>query len=113
MCNTKRRKRRTDYDSTQPFNGEKFSKTVSRYIFDGEIDPDQETFIWECDPKFHFTELILSWNAMRPESGKMTFWVNIKHNSWAGWQRLAEWGATSSEHLLISLIVMFIQRIVR
>jgi len=90
-----RRKRRRDLDSTQTVSNEKFSKTVSRYIFDGEIDSDQEFFIWECEPNFHFTELILSWNAMRPESGKMTFWVNVKHSSWAGWQRLAEWGASS------------------
>ena len=91
----KRIRRRRTSDSSQTISNEKFSKTVSRYIFDGEIDPNQETFIWECEPNFPFTELILSWNAMRPERGKLTFWVNIKHNSWAGWQRLAEWGATS------------------
>jgi hypothetical protein len=90
-----RRKRRRNLDSTQNIGNENFSKTVSRYISDDEIDSNQEFFIWECEPNFPFTELILSWNAIRPESGKMTFWVNIKHSSWAGWQRLAEWGAKS------------------
>lgn len=94
-ANTKRVRGRRHSDSAQTFSNEKFSKTVSRYIFEGEIDPGQKSFIWECEPNFPFTEFILSWNAMRPECGKLTFWVNIKHNSWAGWQRLAEWGATS------------------
>ena len=39
-----------------------------------------------------FSELILSWNASRPQKGKFVFWVNIKHKNWSGWRKIAEWG---------------------
>jgi hypothetical protein len=90
-----RRKQRRNLTTDVSAPKQPFSKTLSRYIYDGEIAPDQDYFIWECEPNFPFTELILSWNAMRPEQGKMTFWINVKHHSWAGWQRLAEWGSRS------------------
>jgi hypothetical protein len=69
-----------------------FSKTVTHFIASGEIKQDQKEYLWECEPNFSFTELIFSWNALRPDKGKFIFWVNVKHKDWAGWQRLAEWG---------------------
>lgn len=87
------RKRRTSFfDSNQSQYREPFSKTMHKFFYDGEIDSNEDSFVWESDSDFYFTELILSWNALRPDKGKMTFWVNVKYNnSWAGWQRLAEW----------------------
>jgi hypothetical protein len=88
------KKRRPKSFNSQSHNRELFSKTLYKFIYDGEIDSDKDYFIWESETEFHFTELILSWNALRPCRGKMTFWVNVRYNnSWAGWQRLAEWGS--------------------
>lgn len=50
------------------------------------------TSIWENNNTAVFDELILSWNALRPEEGKISFFVSIKHDTWSPWHRIAEWG---------------------
>ncbi|MBM3886955.1 hypothetical protein FJ364_03395, partial [Candidatus Dependentiae bacterium] len=54
-------------------------------------------YIWEGEGSIPFDELILSWNALRPAVGKITFFVSVKHNTWSPWHRLAEWGASSQK----------------
>lgn len=51
-----------------------------------------DTLIWRKKSPFPFSELILSWNASRPKTGKFTFYINVRHHGWSGWQKIAEWG---------------------
>jgi len=51
--------------------------------------------IWSKKTERPFTELIVSWNASRPRKGKYQIFVNVKHERWSGWKRLAEWGTTT------------------
>lgn len=76
-------------------NAESFSKTLFKFVDDGATSKDKNVYIWECQSCDPFTELILSWNAFRPEHGKMTFWVSVKHFNWSGWQRISEWGSST------------------
>lgn len=44
-----------------------------------------------------FTQLILSWNACRPQRGHYTFWVQGKEaqtGTWSGWHKMMMWGAS-------------------
>lgn len=50
-------------------------------------------FIKEDIPEF--TQLIFSWNAMRPQKGHFSFWVaarDAKSKRWGSWHRMIEWG---------------------
>jgi hypothetical protein len=56
---------------------------------------------------FPASELILSWNAIRPKEGSYLFYVQLKiENSWSEWFPYAEWGATiqKSNHAETSLV---------
>ena len=42
-----------------------------------------------------FKEVILSWNALRPQKGKYSIYLSIKHSKSTNWSRylkVAEWG---------------------
>jgi hypothetical protein len=43
------------------------------------------------NPSEPFTELILSWNAIRPKKGKLSFWMCLKNGKWTEWGKIAEW----------------------
>ena len=43
-----------------------------------------------------FTQLIFSWNAVRPQKGHFSFWVSArdaKTKKWGTWHRMVDWGA--------------------
>jgi len=43
----------------------------------------------------HFTQLLLSWNAIRPTKGHFTFFVQARNadtHKWGSWHRMIEWG---------------------
>jgi len=43
-----------------------------------------------------FSQLIFSWNALRPSEGHFTFYVSVKDASteqWGSWHQVAKWGA--------------------
>ncbi len=71
-----------------------FSSVESKFFDEHDFNEDGSPCIWEQSKADPFTELVLSWNALRPTSGTLTFWVNVKYgnNTWSGWQRMAEWG---------------------
>ena len=73
----------------------KFSQTISKFFAPSFLEKNPHYVVWTAKTAIPFTELILSWNALRPSEGKLTFWINVQHhgNRWSGWQRLAEWGA--------------------
>jgi hypothetical protein len=76
----------------------KFSRTLSKF-FDHTNDQSSDLAhcIWETESAIPFDELILSWNALRPAEGHITFYVSVKHNDWSPWHRLAEWGADTQK----------------
>lgn len=42
-----------------------------------------------------FTQMIFSWNALRPQKGKFTFYVQVKDKKtqkWDKWLKMVEWG---------------------
>jgi len=72
-----------------------FSTSVSKFFDETSFSahPQRHEYIWEQPITKAFNELILSWNALRPDDGKLAFAVSIKHgNQWSNWHRLAEWG---------------------
>lgn len=76
----------------------KFTHTISKLFTEQELAhfarKAGHDVVWENPKTEPFSELIVSWNAMRPKAGSMTVWVSVKHrNQWTGWHRLAEWGA--------------------
>ena len=92
----KRRKHRLHHHvspwlANNPIN---FSKIEMKFFDETDFSKNDDSVIWERPATNTFTELILSWNALRPSHGTLTFWVNIKYGSasWSGWQRMAEWG---------------------
>ncbi|PIS02764.1 MAG: hypothetical protein COT85_01660 [Chlamydiae bacterium CG10_big_fil_rev_8_21_14_0_10_42_34] len=44
---------------------------------------------WHESQTIAFDELILSWNGLRPLTGKWTFWVSLQQDQWL---KIAEWG---------------------
>ena len=91
----KRRIRRTKKTVQKSIVHPNFSQTYSKFFDDAEqeVETDDSLFyIWEQTSQLAFDELILSWNALRPEKGKITFYVSIKHSDWSPWHRIAEWG---------------------
>jgi len=80
-------------------NAGNFSKTYSRFL---NQPINSNTYIWENTKIDPFTELILSWNALRPQKGKLSFFVSVnyingKQNHWSPWERLAEWGNNNQQ----------------
>lgn len=52
----------------------------------------EAVLFWRKKTPMPFSELILSWNASRPQKGTFSFYANIRHHSWSGWKKIAEWG---------------------
>ena len=72
-----------------------FSKTISKFFDESSFPGSSRTpyeYVWEVDKTTPFNELIFSWNALRPEEGKMTFWVSLNYPQPSSWHRIAEWG---------------------
>jgi len=90
-----KRKRRQKRPIAQSLAYKSFSTSISKFFDDTTCVANQSSheYIWEQPITKSFNELILSWNALRPDDGKLTFAVSIKHaNQWSNWHRLAEWG---------------------
>lgn len=73
-----------------------FAKTLSKFFDESSFShyhgQAPYEYIWTVDKTHEFNELIFSWNALRPESGNMTFWVSINYPQQSSWHRIAEWG---------------------
>jgi hypothetical protein len=74
-------------------------------FFDPADDPQPNSpeCLWESETQVPFNELILSWNALRPLAGKITFHVSVKHAVWSPWHRIAEWGADTQKTFINKL----------
>src|SRR5579871_2852037 len=67
-----------------------FTKTYEYDLVQKERQ--EKEFTWTMEPTRPFDELICSWNGMRPEQGKWTFWVSAFTKEWSPWIKYAEWG---------------------
>ena len=54
---------------------------------------DQVGRIWQKEEMAPFDELMLSWNASRPESGQYLFYVSVKTQEWSPWLLYGAWGS--------------------
>ena len=70
-------------------------------------------YIWISSKKDSFTELILSWNALRPKKGKYSFFVSLKHNKWSPWYKLSEWGVKTQQTFVNSRVPLIHTKHVR
>lgn len=57
-------------------------------VDDGTID-----YEWVCHETIPFNELIISWNAMRPQYGGFEIFVSVKTRAWSPWFPYAYWGS--------------------
>lgn len=65
----------------------RFSQTISHPF---------ERCVWEEVGLRLFDELIVSWNGLRPEKGKWSFWVSLgRKGEWSSPLLYVEWGADS------------------
>jgi hypothetical protein len=48
---------------------------------------------WQEENLSPFDELMLSWNANRPEEGKFLFYISVKTDDWSPWLLYASWGS--------------------
>jgi hypothetical protein len=56
-------------------------------------ETSQREIVWEQTETRPFNELILSWNANRPEDGRLAFLIRVqKEGNWSPWLYYAEWG---------------------
>ncbi len=59
-----------------------------------EIISDKITansYCWE-NVEGHFNELLISWNALRPQQGYYAIYVSVKTEEWSPWLLYAQWG---------------------
>ena len=60
------------------------------------VNRGKQTLIFEKDRTHHFTQLVFSWNIMRPEAGYFSFYVQVRDaesRRWGTWHHMADWGA--------------------
>lgn len=82
-----------------------FSRTLSHFVIPSyKKDPASNSYTWEDKSPISFDELIISWNAKRPENGHITFWTSVKYGeSWSPWHRMSTWGATQQRSFINKL----------
>lgn len=65
------------------------------YTYSHSVNPKKilkNEYLWHETSTVPFSELIFSWNALRPQQGKFIFFVSILHQKWSSWIKVAEWG---------------------
>ena len=76
-----------------------FAQSYSKRV----ITQVKTDYIWVQDTTKPFTELILSWNAFRPNKGNYSFFVSAKYNNiWSSWHKINQWNKGSQETFLNS-----------
>lgn len=61
-----------------------------------ESDQQKTAFVWE-QQNLSFNEIIISWDAIRPQSGYYSIIVSLFTTEWSSWLDYAYWGA-SGQH---------------
>ncbi len=71
-----------------------FTQTYSHQII---ATSNELSYVWQQSKTITFNELIVSWNAQRPQAGKYTLLVRVKGKKWSNWIKYAEWGARKQQ----------------
>lgn len=58
-----------------------------------QINESTHYYEWELDSVDSFNELIISWNAHRPEKGSFLLFASLKVDHWSEWLPYASWGS--------------------
>jgi hypothetical protein len=72
-----------------------FSHSVCQQLNDA--DRLKSEYVWTVPKSRPFDELILSWNGLRPEEGKWSFWVSLRQGEWSAELPYAEWSCASQK----------------
>jgi Peptidase_C39 like family len=71
---------------------QKQAKSMCTVTYHHDIFPESDQYTWEQD-SISFDELIVSWNAMRPQCGRFQISVSVKINGiWSPLYPYASWG---------------------
>lgn len=65
-----------------------------------EAKREKDCFFWTKINNSSFTQLVFSWNALRPDKGYYTFWVRgrgAKSKKWYKWHKMFNWGKDIQE----------------
>lgn len=60
------------------------------------IHGKKKMIFFERDTTPHFTQLVFSWNVIRPVSGHFSFYVQVRdaeNRKWGTWHHMADWGS--------------------
>jgi hypothetical protein len=71
-----------------------YQKQFSQAELEAHAHQKTVTFIRDVVPAY--TQLVFSWNALRPERGFFSFWVQSRDQAtkkWGVWQKMIDWGA--------------------
>lgn len=63
----------------------------------------KKTLFFEKENIKPFTQLVFSWNAIRPEQGHFSFYVQVRNpenKRWGVWHHMADWGANLQKSYL-------------
>lgn len=61
-------------------------------LYSSSFSTRKTELLWEQLTPSSFSELIVSWNALRPKQGSYRFWISVKREaSWSEWLPYAEW----------------------
>ena len=58
---------------------------------------EQHVFYFSRHDISPFTQLLVSWNALRPQRGHFTFYTQVRNartKKWGAWHRMFDWGST-------------------
>jgi hypothetical protein len=71
----------------QVFSGELIHRSLEK------VEKSFNNFIWEESEISPFDELIVSWDASRPENGQYLIQISLFTNKWSPWLDYASWSA--------------------
>lgn len=57
----------------------------------------EKEIVWEQLEVSPYNEAIVSWNGLRPITGKWTLFVSLRQEEWSPWLKYAEWTPTSQK----------------
>jgi Peptidase_C39 like family len=63
-----------------------------------EVSVSKNELLWSKTSLPKFSQLIFSWNALRPHKGYYSFWIRVRDSAtkkWYSWHQMAHWGTSS------------------
>ncbi len=66
-------------------------------------ETQEDSYCWEELNVIPFDELLITWNAKRPEEGEFSIFVSVLDDDWSDWMHYADWGAKSQRGDLFEL----------